>query len=296
MDQTPQNAVSSGDFKNASDAEAAIVGAYSLMANSVYWYYNWNYLLDGDVRADNCYSGGSAPDIDAIDNFTSVATDNQPISEDWYELYMDIGACNSVLDNVPAITDALLTATRKAQILGEAKFLRAYHYSHLVRNYGAVVLQLHTIVSDQHTLKARSPVDSVYAQIIADLKDAEAALPVTYADRASSHSRATKGAAEAVLAKVYAQTGDYTNCLDYCNRVLPPSYGGTGTAGYRIAPQFRLAIRQPAQEQRRVHLRTAAYRWHHYPRIRRGPDPATLSTDPVLDEIRSTHPGHRKSL
>jgi hypothetical protein len=238
LDQTPQNAVSSGDFKNASDAEAAIVGAYSLMANSVYWYYNWNYLLDGDVRADNCYSGGSAPDIDAIDNFTSVATDNQPISEDWYELYMDIGACNSVLDNVPAITDALLTPTRKAQILGEAKFLRAYHYSHLVRNYGAVVLQLHTIVGDQHTLKARSPVDSVYAQIIADLKDAEAALPATYADQASSHSRATKGAADAVLAKVYAQTGDYANCLDYCNRVLPPSYGGTGTAGYQLLPNF----------------------------------------------------------
>jgi hypothetical protein len=238
LNQTPQNAVSSGDFKNASDAEAAIVGAYSLMANSAYWYYNWNYLIDGDIRADNCYSGGSAPDIDGIDNFTSVATDNQPISEDWYELYMDIGACNSVLDNVANITDPLLTDVRKAQILGEAKFLRAYHYSHLVRNYGAVVLQLHTIIIDRNTLKARSPVDSVYAQIIADLKDAEASLPVTYTDQASSHSRATQGAAEAVLAKVYAQMGDYQDCLDYCNKVLPPAYGGTGTAGYSLLPAF----------------------------------------------------------
>ena len=238
LNQTPQNAVSSGDFRNASDAEAAMVGAYSLMANSTYWYYNWNYLIDGDVRSDNCYSGGSAPDIDGIDNFTSVATDNQPISEDWYELYMDIGACNSVLDNVPGITDPLLTAVRKAQILGEAKFLRAYHYSHLVQNYGAVVLQLHTIINDHHTLKGRSPVDSVYAQIIADLKDAEAWLPVSYADQASSHSRATQGAAQAVLAKVYAQMGNYQACLDYCNKVLPPAYGGTGTAGYSLLPNY----------------------------------------------------------
>ena len=238
LHQTPQNAVSSGDFTSAADAEAAITGAYSLMANSTYWYYNWNYLIDGDVRADNCYSGGSAPDIDGVDNFTSVATDNQPISEDWYELYMEIGACNMVLDNVPSIADPLLTATRKAQILGEAKFLRAYHYSHLVRNYGAVVLQLHTIVSDNNTLKSRSPVDSVYMQIIADLRDAEAALPVAYADQASSHSRATQGAAEAVLAKVYAQMGDYQDCLDYCNKVLPPLYGGTGTAGYSLLPNF----------------------------------------------------------
>ena len=238
LNQAPQNTLTSDDFKSASDAEAAIVGCYSLMANYNYWYYAWNYLIDGDVRSDNCYSGGSAPDIDGVDNFVSVATDNQPISEDWYELYMEIGAANSVLDNVPGITDPNLTAAEKAQILGEAKFLRAYHYSHLVRNYGPVVLQLHTIVVDPNTLKSRSPVDSVYARIIQDLKDAEAALPVAYADLASSHSRATQGAAEAVLAKVYAQMGDYQDCLTYCNKVLPPQYGGTGTAGYALLANY----------------------------------------------------------
>jgi len=238
LNQTPQNTLTSGDFKSAADAEAAIVGCYSLMANSTYWYYNWNYLIDGDVRSDNNYSGGSAPDIDGVDNFTSVATDNQPISEDWYELYMDIGATNLILDDVPGITDPALTATRKAQILGEAKFLRAYHYSHLVRNYGPVVLQLHTITVDPNTLKSRSPVDSVYAQIIQDLKDAEAFLPVAYSDNADSHSRATQGAAEAVLAKVYAQTGDYRDCLTYCDKVLPPQYGGAGAAGYALLSNF----------------------------------------------------------
>src|ERR1700761_2105268 len=118
LNETPQNTLTTGDFKSASDAEAAIVGCYSLMANYNYWYYAWNYLIDGDVRSDNNYSGGSAPDIDGVDNFTSVATDNQPISEDWFELYMEIGACNSVLDNVPGITDPALTPTRKTQILG----------------------------------------------------------------------------------------------------------------------------------------------------------------------------------
>ena len=238
LDQTPQNTLTSVDFKSASDAETAIVGAYSLMASDAYWYYAWNYLIDGDIRADNNYSGGSAPDIDGVDNFTSVATDNQPISEDWYELYMEIGACNNILDNVPNIKDTALTSTLKAQILGEAKFLRAYHYSHLVRNYGAVVLQLHTISVDPNTLKSRSSVDSVYARIIQDLKDAEAALPAVYADQASSHSRATQGAAEAVLAKVYAQMGDYQDCLTYCNKVLPPPYGGTGTAGYALLANY----------------------------------------------------------
>jgi hypothetical protein len=101
LEQTPQNTLTSDDFKSASDAEAAIVGCYSLMANYNYWYYAWNYLIDGDVRSDNNYSGGSAPDIDGVDNFTSVATDNQPISEDWYELYMEIGATNSSWTTCP---------------------------------------------------------------------------------------------------------------------------------------------------------------------------------------------------
>jgi len=238
LTETPQNTLTSADFKSASDAEAAVVGAYSLMANYNYWYYAWNYLIDGDVRSDNCYSGGSAPDIDGVDNFTSVATDNQPISEDWYELYMEIGACNMILDNVPNITDPALTTALRNQYLGEAKFLRAYHYSHLVRNYGPVVLQLHTITVDPNTLKSRSSVDSVYAQIIQDLTDAESMLPVSYPDQASSHSRATQGGAEAVLAKVYAQMGDYHDCLTWCNKVLPPLYGGTGTAGYALLANY----------------------------------------------------------
>lgn len=238
LNQTPQNTLTSADFKSASDAEAAVVGAYSLMANCNYWYYAWNYLIDGDVRSDNNYSGGSAPDIDGVDNFTSVATDNQPISEDWYELYMEIGACNMILDNVPNITDPALTTALRSQYMGEARFLRAYHYSHLVRNYGAVVLQLHTITVDPNTLKFRSSVDSVYAQIILDLKAADSLLPATYPDQASSHSRATQGAAEAVLAKVYAQMGDYPDCLTYCNKVLPPLYGGASTAGYALLANY----------------------------------------------------------
>jgi hypothetical protein len=239
LSESPQNTLTSGDIKTAADAETALTGAYSLMANSNYWYYNWNYLIDGDIRSDNLYAGGNgAADIVAVDEFRSVATDNQPVSEDWQELYMEIGAANFVLDNVPNITDAALTDTRRVQMLGEAKFLRAYHYSHLVSNYGPVVLQIHTSTIDPNSLKARSSVDSVYAQIEKDLQEAEASLPVSYSDKASSHSRATQGAAQALLAKVYAQEGKYAECLVYCNKVLPSLYGGTGTAGYALLANY----------------------------------------------------------
>jgi hypothetical protein len=237
LNQVPKNSLIA-NFSTAADAEGALNGAYSLMANSGAHYYDWDYIIDGDVRADNCYSGGSAPDINGVDEFTSVPTDNQPITEDYSELYSVINAVNILIDNVPNIQDASLSATRKAQIIGEAKFLRGFHYSHLVRNYGPVVLQLHTITADPDVNKTRSPVADVYAQIEKDLLDAEAALPATFSTQAESHSRGTKGAAEAVLAKVYAQEGKYQECLDYCNKVLPQTYGGSNTTGYALLPNY----------------------------------------------------------
>lgn len=237
LTEIPHNSLIS-NLTTGKDAETALTGCYSQMADNRLWYYNWNYLIDGDIRADNAYAGGSAPDIDGVDKFTSIPTDNQPVTEDYKELYMDINAANLIIDNVPNIEDPLLTEERREQIIGEAKFLRAYHYSHLVRNYGPLVIQLHTIDADKDVYKSRSPVDSVYAQIEKDLLDAEAALPVAYEDNAESHTRATKGAVDAVLAKVYAQQGKYQECLTYCNKVLPGSFGGQGTAGYDLLANY----------------------------------------------------------
>lgn len=237
LTEIPHNSLIS-NLQTGKDAETALTGCYSQMANNSVWYYDWNYLIDGDIRSDNAYAGGSAPDIDAVDKFTSIPTDNQPVTEDYQELYTDINATNLVLDNVPNIQDPLLTDERREQIIGEAKFLRAYHYSHLVRNYGPLVIQLHTIDNDKDVYKSRSPEDSVYAQIEKDLLDAEAALPVSYPDNAQSHTRATKGAADAVLAKIYAQQGKYQQCLTYCNKVLPATFGGSGTAGYELVSNY----------------------------------------------------------
>ena len=237
LTEVPHNSLIS-NLQSGKDAETALTGCYSRMANNSVWYYDWNYLIDGDIRADNAYAGGSAPDIDAVDQFTSIPTDNQPVTEDYQELYTDINATNLVIDNVPDIQDPLLTDARKEQIIAEAKFLRAYHYSHLVRNYGPLVLQLHTLDKDKDVYRSRSSVEDVYTQIEKDLLEAEAVLPVKYAENAESHTRATKGAVDAVLAKIYAQQGMYEQCLTYANKVLPPTYGGTGTGDYELLSNY----------------------------------------------------------
>lgn len=227
LDKQPQSDLTTGNFyKTPGDAETAIVAAYSDLHQE---YYIWDYQTNGDTRSDNNYAGGDNPVNFQIDNFQMTPV-NGNVRRDWQQLYHGIMTANAVLDNVPAIPDAAASGSnRKAQIIGEAKFLRAFHYFHLVTTWGDVPLVLS--LNDGDVYKARSKAASVYAQIEKDLLDAEAALPTTYATDGETRGRATKGGAEALLAKVYAQEGKYQQCLDYCNTVI-------ASGVYNLLPDF----------------------------------------------------------
>lgn len=213
LDKQPISQGTAGNYyKTASDAEGGLVGAYSqAFLDDQYWV--WDYISNGDARADNCYAGGDNPDNFGVANFTATPL-NGNSTRDWQGLYQDIYAANIVLDYVPKIAAADFAADRQAQILGEAKFIRAISYFNLVTTFGDVPLELTTI--NVPAKPSRTAAATVYAQIESDLTTAEAALPVT----AAAVGRATKGAAEALLAKVYAQEGKYQQCLDECNKVI----------------------------------------------------------------------------
>ena len=229
-DKAPISTLTTSNFyKTATDAEAGLVGAYNSYASLQF--YVWDYMTNGEVRADNCYAGGNNPVNFTLDNFTFNSA-NTNVQRNWQDLYNGIGTANAVLDNVPGITDpAWAGNNRKEQILGEAKFLRAFHYYWLVTTWGDVPLILS---AKDSTYPRRTPAATVYAQMEADLQYADSVLPVT----PSAAGRATKGAADALLAKFYAQAGDYQNCLKYCNLVLPSKFGGTGQGGYDLLPVF----------------------------------------------------------
>ncbi len=97
--------------------------------------------------------------------------------------------------------------------------------------YGKPLLEPATSADPAATNLARASEAEVYAQIIQDLEFALGRLPDTYSDEASvNKARATKGAVNALLAKVYAQKADrdYNSVLEYCNAVI------TSPAGYHL--------------------------------------------------------------
>jgi hypothetical protein len=130
-------------------------------------------------------------------------------------LYQGIIRSNAVVKNVPAINmaDAL-----KSQYVGEAKFLRALNYFTLVNLFGAVPLITEPLENTDAALVARTPVADINKVIIADLLAAEAGLPVSFSG--NNLGRATKGAAQALLGKVYLYNKDYTNAEKYFSLVI----------------------------------------------------------------------------
>ncbi len=183
---------------------------------------------DGSYKFVNDYTTQLNPTVDYITNT-------------WNNFYRAINTINAALDQAPVVQ---MDSSAKVERMAEVRFLRALYYFYLVQMFGPVHITLHEMTAPT-TEAHRYPVDSVYdGVIIPDLKYAEAHLPSVQQD----YGRATKGAVQHLLAKVYLtrlrvpddaaadevakqQAGDFANAADYAQRVI--------TSGlYTLLPRF----------------------------------------------------------
>jgi starch-binding outer membrane protein, SusD/RagB family len=172
------------------------------------------YLLT-EHRSDNTKSAtleGSRADFHRY-----LVNPNNIQSEDYYQsMYEVIFRVNNVIKYVDSAD-----ATNQKKYLAEVKFLRAYAYFNLVRLYGDVPLVTKVIgPTEVEAAFTRVSVSEVYSQIVTDLTDAIAGLDNTY------KSRASKGAAQALLAKVYLTqpNREYALAAQLCQQVMGGSY------------------------------------------------------------------------
>ena len=217
--KTPEEA-----FVDLKGAEKLLGGAYGGMYNNTHI---WDFMLNGDVIADNAYAGGDNPAMFQMDEFRVNST-NEVLERDWSELYSQIKNANEVLENVPLIQDPELDkGDRRSQILGEAAGIRAYLYFYLVRLWGPVPIVLKTPANQAEMQVPRSSVAVVYEQIIKDLEYALANTRTT----APNKGIFTKGVANALLAKVYATkpNPDWTKVNQYTDAVIGGGYSLFGS-------------------------------------------------------------------
>ena len=131
----------------------------------------------------------------------------------WTGFYKTIDEANRVLKYVPPIS---MDEKTKTQLLGEAFFYRAFSYFHLVKNFGGVPIRTEPALTIDAAGGKRETATKVYEQIMADLKQAEAALPET----SSENGRPTSGAAKIMWADVYLVREKWADARDKANEVI----------------------------------------------------------------------------
>jgi hypothetical protein len=218
----PPTQVITGDaFASDASANSVIRGLYSTVLNI---------NLSGTTTF---FTGIAADDLQynatdaGITEFASnnILNTNNNVANLWYNCYQLIKNTNNAISGLDASNS--LTPTIKDQLIGEAKFFRAYAYFYLVNLYGDVPLQLRDdLYAFEDASLPRAGKQQVYDQIVSDLKDAESKMQTNYDATASPRGRANKVAASALLARVYLYQKDYQNAELYATKVLQSSdYG-----------------------------------------------------------------------
>jgi hypothetical protein len=211
-------------YKTKTDFDLAANAAY----NTLYTVYHPQGPVSyaGELMADNVtifnISGNQADKWQFRDY--SLAPANTMVYQFWQDFYKSLYNINVILSKLPA-TD--LDATYKSQVEGEMLFLRSLYYFNMVRLWGDVPLVTAPVSAAESYNILRTPAAEIYTQIIKDLVDAKTKLPATSA----IVGRATKGAAQTLLGKIYLTTGDKTNAANELKEVydskqyeLLPSY------------------------------------------------------------------------
>ncbi len=202
-------------FKNESQVQASVNAIYANL-QTIGMYTRHMYFMMDNMAHEN--AGNSQLEADKVEylNF-SFDSSHGGITEYWDSCFRGINKANFVLNNeeaINAIPESFLTQSRKDKFLGEAKFLRGLYYFYLVTRFGDVPLI--TTISEAGEGVPRSPKEQVYDQIIKDLQEAS----TTLLDKgAEEQGRATKGAAYALLGKVYLYRENYESALQALNQV-----------------------------------------------------------------------------
>jgi starch-binding outer membrane protein, SusD/RagB family len=193
VDRDPVYSIDSENYFNSeADYKQALIAAYDLLQAS---YIN---VLMGEIASDNTLAGGEsateAIQFKQIDDMIHTPN-NQGLKDLWNWMFAGVNRASYILEFKDK-TDF----EGKAQIIAEARFLKAYYQFELVKWFGGIPMKgdARFKLNDEKTIP-RSSVDAVYTSIENDLLLAIADLSAT----APETGRATKGAAQALLGKVY---------------------------------------------------------------------------------------------
>jgi len=207
----PIGPVSDDYFNSKEEYENALIGAYDLLQASF-----WN-VLTGVVASDDFAAGGDVanydqPTLQNVDLMIHTPSDNSQLRDVWQLMYAGLNRANFVLE-----FENKTEFDGRDEIMAQAYFLRAYFAFELVKFYGNIPLKIdessgtkrilnkRTLFGEQFDVDRTQDIAEAYSLIEEDLKQAILDLPVIQ----DFKYEVTKGAAQALLGKVYLYHGKF---------------------------------------------------------------------------------------
>lgn len=209
-------------LSTSQDVEVTLIGAYDGLSSINL--YGGAIQYSGDLLGDDAEVrfGGTFSTLDELWRKTMTTTNGQTQST-WLQAYTTINRANNVLAALDKVE-----ASKKNSVEGEARFIRGLVYFDLVRlwakawgdgdngtNLGVPLVTTPTLTVTEADSRPRATVAAVYAQVIEDLTKAESLL-----GNITNAGFASKSAAQAILARVYLQQGNYAAARDAANKVI----------------------------------------------------------------------------
>jgi len=239
----PQGQLTSDQALKDPNAAAELVGG---VYNSLYFggfdknTVGFEWVMATDVASDDGDKGSTSGDFDIngagdIDNFRSNAN-NGIFNNLWLGYYTGIARANQAID---ILGKATFDSTTRNRLIGEARFIRGMYYFNLVRSFGGVPKIIRypepaELTKDE--FNTRASVADIYAVIIDDLQYGVDHLPLK-GDPAAQVGRATKGAAQSFLAKVYMYQKNWQKTFDLTDAVIKSNL-------YSLVPDYSLIFRE----------------------------------------------------
>lgn len=236
--EEPVNSLAPGAaFESKERVEKTAIGMYDQLQNPEF--FGGRVLIYADIRGIDAFPNGQ---FGVMNQFNTVTSSDATVGRAYQAAYRTIGEVNLFLKNL-GLASGVVSAEKSNQYIGEAQFIRSLCYFYLVNLWAQpykftadashlgvpLVLKSADNPFDPANHIPRNTVAEVYNQIEKDLLDAETKLPNDYGDPGFSNTaRATKGAAQALLAKLYLYKGDFTKADMYAGKVI------AAPAGYKM--------------------------------------------------------------
>ncbi|WP_316848865.1 RagB/SusD family nutrient uptake outer membrane protein [Pedobacter agri] len=238
----PPTTISDADiFKSPARIEGLVNGIYKALKGASL--YGGRFLLYQDARGED-FINVTANNYTAYEAWNnSYSSGSNDINNLWGAAYTAINNANIVIEGLAA-NPGVVTAQKTSEYVAEAKLVRALAYYSLIISFGqpynkdggaskGVPLRLKAENGPENNNLARSSVAQVYAQIIKDLNEAEAALPQNYTSNELNTTRAHTSTAIALKTRVYLTTNQWSKVIEEAVKLVPQTqapFSTTATA------------------------------------------------------------------